>query len=104
MPKLNMKRDKDITCEKVLLDYLTKNPTWHKKSNLYGIAEDWSAETVGRDLRTLAENGKIHVDYYDGKYAKNLAMYSINQKELPKTRKVEIVDLPDGRRVARIIS
>lgn len=97
-----MKRE--ITCSEVLLDYLTKNPTWHKKSNLYGIAEDWSAETVGRDLRTLAENGKIYVDYYDGKYAKNLAMYSINPKEIRHTPKYEIVELENGQRIARIIN
>jgi hypothetical protein len=83
---------KHMTCKEVLLQYLKENPRkWHKKVHLYAIAEDWSAETVGRDLRNLAEDKIINVDYYDGKYAKGLAMYSYEKVPELKT-KVEIID------------
>ena len=103
-----MKRDIE-TCKSVLYKYLKDNPTWHKKVALYSIAEDWSPETVGRELRLMAnpKDGTtplIFVDTYKGRFGQSLDMYSINQKELPKVRRTEIIDLPDGRRVARIIN
>lgn len=81
-----------MTCEKVLQQYLDSNLGFHRKVNLYAIAEDWSPETVGRALRTLHEQGKIKVNYYDGKYAKHLAMYASNLTEAPKKMKVVMVD------------
>lgn len=81
-----------MTCKEVLLQYLKDNPKqWHKKVNLYVIAEDWSPETVGRDLRDMKEEKIINVDYYDGKYAKGLAMYSYEHVPKLKT-KVEVVN------------
>lgn len=94
------KRTKGETCESVLLEYLQTNEGWHKKVHLYAVAEDWSAETVGRDLRTMAEEGKIYVDYYDGKISKNLAMYSSKPKEAVKLPTVTIIEMPDGTRKA----
>lgn len=80
--------------ETLLLNYLKNHEgEWIKKVALYVIADEggYSPETCGRTLRTLAENGKIVVSYYDGKYAKNLAKYSYNPpKELRKT--VEIIE------------
>lgn len=93
-----MKRDKE-TCESVLLQYLKENEGWHKKVALYAIAEDWSPETVGRTLRDMHDEGTIFVNYYDGKYAKNLAMYAIAHKVEPKKVKWEIIE-KDGKRVA----
>ena len=61
-----------------LLDYLRNNEGWHKKVSLYVIADElgFSPETAGRCLRSLAEEGTIFVEYYDGLYSKNLAKYS----------------------------
>lgn len=64
-----------------LLKYLKdNNGQWFKKVNLFIIADEagYSPESAGRCLRTLAEEGKISVDYYDGTYAKHLAKYSYN--------------------------
>lgn len=52
---------------------------WYKKVQFYPMLEDWSPETVGRELRILAEKGYIEVGYYDGKYAKGLAKYRLKQ-------------------------
>lgn len=83
------------TCESVLLDFLKANPGYHKKVHLYAVAEDWSAESVGRALRAMAEEGKLKVDYYDGKRAKHLAMYAIGDWQQPQI-KYEIVE-KDGK-------
>lgn len=91
------------TCEGLLYLYLGMNEGWHKKVHLYAVAEDYSPETVGRALRTLSEEGKIFVDYYDGKISKNLAMYSAKPPEPKAKIEYAIVELPDGRRIARLI-
>lgn len=65
--------------EKILLNYLRNNQgQWFKKVHLYVLADEagYSPETCGRCLRQLANEGKVEVDYYDGKYSKNLAKYS----------------------------
>jgi hypothetical protein len=65
---------------KVLIAFITKNQhkhSWFRRVSLYGIAEDWSPETVGRCLRDLAEKGTLEVGYYDGKYSKGLARYRL---------------------------
>ena len=72
-----------MTCKKVLYNYIRDNEGWHKKVQLYVIAEDWSPETVGRELRRLEEDKKIGVGYYNGKYSKNLAKYRL-QGEVEK--------------------
>lgn len=74
------------------------NLDWYKKSSLYAIAEDWSPETVGRTLRELEEEEIISVDYYDGKYAKNLAKYKYGL-EVKKIPTYEIKEI-DGKRIA----
>ena len=66
-----------MTCKQVLYNYIDSHEGWHKKVHLYAVAEDWSPETVGRDLRKLEEEEKIEVGYYDGKYAKGLAKYRL---------------------------
>ena len=71
------------TCQGLLLLHLGLNPGWHKKVHLYAIAEDYSPETVGRALRQLEEEDKIEVSYYDGRVAKNLAMYAIKHTQKP---------------------
>lgn len=79
------------TCSEVLLEHLKQNRGWHKKSELYAVAEDWSPETCGRTLRELEESKEIVVGYYDGKYAKGLAKYAFEKQPELKT-KVELVD------------
>ena len=66
------------TCSEVLLEHLKQNRGWHKKSELYAVAEDWSPETCGRTLRELEE-------------AKGLAKYAFEKQPELKT-KVELVD------------
>ena len=75
-----------------LLNYLKNNNGWHKKVVLYIIADElgYSPESGARALRTLAEEGKIKVDYYDGKYAKGLAMYSFDTVTKKPLQKVVI--------------
>ena len=88
-----------MTCSEVLLNYIKKNPGFHKKVHLYAVAEDWSPETVGRDLRDLEEAGKIKVDYYKGKiHNRDLAMYAIAGYQKP-VKRFEII-IKDGQRVA----
>lgn len=88
-----------------LLHWINTHEGVHKKVDLYAVGDEieYSAESVGRALRDLAEEKKIHVDYYDGKYAKGLAKYSalpITQKPLPT---YQIITLEDGRRIAKLI-
>lgn len=80
-----------MTCKQILLDYLKSHPGYTKKVHLYSVAEDFSPETVGRDLRTLEEEGIIHVGYYNGKYANGLAQYSYDVPIVNK-RVVTIID------------
>ncbi len=90
-----------VTCEQILLEYLKANQGWHHKVDLFVVARDWSPETCGRTLRTLAESGKINVEYYDGKYAKNLAKYSMG--EIINNKPKVIIEIVDGLPVARMI-
>ena len=78
-----------MTCEQVLLKYITDNEGWHKKVHLYVIAEDWSPESTGRALRKLKEKDQIDVGYYDGKYSKNLAKYRLAGKKQYRTLTTE---------------
>jgi gamma-glutamyltranspeptidase len=79
-----------MTCKQILLNKINSHEGYLKKVELYVTAEDWSPETVGRSLRELAEEGKIQVGYYDGKYAKNLAKYAKNTYTPPRIRYVEV--------------
>lgn len=78
------------SCKEVLLEYLQNNEGVHKKAFLYSVAEDWLAETVGRALRELEEEGKIFVSYYDGRHAKGLAQYSATKPIKKKMVATEI--------------
>lgn len=85
-----------------LLKWLNDNPGVHKKVDLYPVGDEieFSAESVGRELRNLEKAEEIHVDYYDGKYVKGLAQYSalpITQKKLPT---YTLTVREDGTRVA----
>ncbi|MGI9118445.1 MAG: hypothetical protein ACR2IQ_02760 [Minisyncoccia bacterium] len=94
--------------KEILLKYLNEHEGWHKKVNLYLVAdnEDYSPESAGRALRTLAEDNEILVDYYKGKRKQKLARYSRNGTPVIKSKRIEytIEDRPDGTRVARIIN
>lgn len=80
-----------MTAKQILIEYLKKNPGWHKKVHLYVVGEDFSPETIGRTLRDLEEEKQIVVGYYDGKYAKGLAQYAYEKQPELKT-KVELID------------
>lgn len=87
--------------KKQIVIWLRQNEGWHKKVDLYVQFDKfgYSPETVGRALRTLAEENTIKVEYYDGTYSKNLAKYAIGD---PKQLKITVVEI-NGQRVARII-
>lgn len=80
-----MKTDNKVTCMDILIEFLKKNKQWHKKVELYSIAEGWSPETIGRNLRFLHEGFTLHGKYYqikrDWYIGKNrgmkLAMYKL---------------------------
>jgi hypothetical protein len=91
-----MKREKP--CREVILEYINSTQGWTKKAILYGIAEDWLAETVGRACRDLEEEGLIKKDLYDGKYAKGLVMYARIGEAKPLPQK-PIIRIVDGRAV-----
>lgn len=88
-----------MTCKETLLNFINSTDGWHKKVSLYAVVEDYSPETVGRDLRTLAEDGIIEKGEYDGKITKGLAMYSRKGQPKPQTPKFTIVEI-DGQRKA----
>lgn len=70
----------------LLVKYLRENEGWHKKVSLFVLGDEWgySPETIGRKLREAESEGSIFVDYYNGKYSKNLAQYSAKPKEIRK--------------------
>ena len=84
------------TCKSVLLDFLKANEGWHKKVHLYAVAEDWSPETVGRELRLMAEPEdesppEIKVDYYRGTRRQvDLAMYAIGDYQPQQLKYVQV--------------
>lgn len=82
-----------------LLSYINKQEGWIKKVDLYVVGGnvEYSPESTGRALRELAEEGLIEVDYYNGKWAKNLAKYA--RKETNKQPTLQEIIKPDGSRV-----
>lgn len=88
------------TLQKYLLEYINSNEGWHKKVSLFVLGDTWgySPDSLSRQLRNLAEENKIQVSYYDGKYASNLAMYS-RIGEAPKKFEPNIITKSDGSRV-----
>lgn len=97
------KRDK--TCKEVLLEYINSTQGWIKKADLYAIAEDWLAETVGRACRDLEEENLIEKSFYDGKYAKGLVRYARLGEQPPIPQKPQFREIikEDGTRVMQII-
>lgn len=78
--------------EKILLDYINNYEGWVTKGQLYVIGEQegYSPEYVGRELRLLAQNGKIQVDYYKSKRKIKLARYSRLGEKPPNPPKPQI--------------
>lgn len=71
--------------------YLVANPGWHKKIDLYIVADrlGFSPESAGRKARLLVEEGKIKVEYYRGKFARKLAKYTAD--EIPVESKIQVI-------------
>lgn len=89
-----------------LLNHInSQDNIWHRKVDLYIIGDEieFSPESVGRALRDLAEEEKIKVDYYDGKWVKGLAKYASLGTEKPKVQKPLLVLNENGDRVAKYI-
>lgn len=96
-----MNKDKRPEIKKYLLDWINTNQGWHKKVDLYPIGDkiEFSAESVGRALRDLAEENKIKIDYYDGKWVKGLAKYASMMTEKPKINRPTLKEV-DGQLVS----
>lgn len=69
---------REQTLKEILLKRINETEGWLSKGQLYlvGEEEEYSPETVGRQLRTLAESGEILADYYKGKRGQTLAKYA----------------------------
>jgi hypothetical protein len=98
-----MKREK--SCKEIILEHINSTQGWVKKAEIYAIAEDWLAETVGRSCRELEEECKIQKDYYEGKYAKGLVKYARlgEEKPIPLKPRIEQV-FENGIWIAKIIN
>lgn len=102
------------SCEKFLLNWINNNEGFHKKVDLYKVAEEWSPETAGRKLRKLSGKGidkktgkpypkLIEVAYYDGKYARGLAKYArLNTKTNTSNPRIQVVEINGERRAVMI--
>lgn len=88
--------------KKQIIIWLRQNQGWHKKVDLYVQFDKfgYSPETVGRQLRDLAESKEINVEYYDGTYSKNLAKYSIG--EIINKRPQVTIEIVNGTPVAKL--
>lgn len=75
-----------MTCRDYLLRYLQNNPGWHRKGTLYNVVDEegYSPETGARELRAMAEEKLIFVEYYKGKKNQRLAKYSANENNIKK--------------------
>jgi len=76
-----------------ILRYINQQEGWVKKVDLYILADQlgYSPESAGRMVRELCLENKVKVDYYDGKFAKNLAKYCRLSHEVKKPKYVEII-------------
>lgn len=87
-----------------LYKYLIANPGWHRKVQLYVVSDNlgFSPESGARKLRELAEEGKIKVEYYKGRWARRLAKYTADDIPDTSNPKIQVVTI-NGQRVARMI-
>ena len=84
--------------------YLLANPGWHRKVQLYVVADNlgFSPESGARKLRELAEEGKIKVEYYKGKWARKLCKYTADDIPDTSNPKIQVVEI-NGQRIAKFI-
>lgn len=84
--------------------YLLANKGWHKKIDLYVVADrlGFSPESAGRKARLLVEEGKIKVEYYRGRWARKLAKYTAD--DIPDTTnpRIQVVEINGERRAVMI--
>lgn len=74
-----------------LLKRAEQNYGWSSKGSLYAIADqqEYSPEYAGRELRKLAKENIIYVDYYKGKRGQTLARYRVDPP--PKKQEIKYV-------------
>jgi len=86
-----------------LLTYLNTNEGWHSKGSLYmvGEREEYSPESVGRELRDLAKAGLIKRDEYKGKRGQTLTNYANQETQKVVIPDIEIMEI-NGERIAVI--
>lgn len=91
-------KDKRPQLKPYLLKWINSHDGWHEKVALYPVGHEieFGAEYVGRALRDLAEEEKIKVDYYDGKYVKGLAKYANLGVKKPIIKQPTFVEI-DGQ-------
>lgn len=95
------------TLRTILLTHIQSIQGWIPKGSLYSVGEEegYSPEYVGRELRTLAEEGKIQVDYYKSKRNIELARYSRLGEDIPKVKVPKFVEIEEnGRRFMKMIN
>lgn len=85
-----------MSLQTILLEKINNTTTWLNKGELYQVGEEegFSPEYVGRELRTLAKEGKIQVSYYKSKKNIELARYARIGTETP-VRPKEIEEIYD---------
>ena len=85
---------KPDTCKEILINYLKEHEgIWIRKGALYSVAEEagFSPETGARKLREAANDGILHVEYYDGVKGQKLAKYAYNPAQ-EKKLSIKVVD------------
>lgn len=91
------------TLRNLLLTHIQNTAGWISKGSMYILAENegYSPETAGRELRLLAEENKIKVDYYKSKRNVDLARYARHGEVKPiPPKSLFHYEERDGQRVA----
>ena len=98
---------KQPSLKSILFDHINATEGFITKGQLALVAENegFLGETAGRCLRTLAEEGKIQVDYYKSKRNIELARYARLGEETPKPKIPKFVEITraDGSRAMQMI-
>ena len=91
------------TLKQLLLEEINKTQGYVSKGQLHLFAENqgYSPEGAGRELRKLAKENKVLVDYYIGKRKQQLARYARLDTPKPQKPKVEIIEI-NGQLLARL--
>ncbi len=99
--------EKKETLKQLLLEEINKTQGYISKGQLHLFAENqgYSPEGAGRELRKLAKEGKVLVDYYTGKRKQQLARYARLGEQPPIPQKPQYrIEERNGFTVAVLVS